>query len=271
MNATTITEMHLNTFDRWLVFYSKFVSSTSNQDKVLRLLQWSLLVASVGIANLISRSDEKNRLRKRLHPGIASGLASLYNEVSSARYVIRFLGFPTALEAWRTGSWTYDTNNIVYSILGKILSGSMMLFYPTEFLAFIHWYAPQLYPRGTSPGTGNRLSCLSCRFWAIYVLAELLQCLLLWNDLRTKIQGHESSSNMVTLMEHNVDEEYEWLLHSYKSNLLQIYHNLLFLLPSICWSSPSFGEKPWFPSIVLYTLVWLEAIVSTYQAIINEY
>lgn len=122
-----------NRIDQWLIFYSKFVSTASNQDKVLKLLQWTLFVASVCVSKLQKSNNEheNNGVKRR---NIASGLSKLYGEISMARYVIRLLGFPTALEAWRTDSWTLDQSRPTYRWIGKILAGSMMLYYPTELL-----------------------------------------------------------------------------------------------------------------------------------------
>jgi hypothetical protein len=317
-----------NRFDRWLTFYTNFVSKSINQDKLLKLLQWSLYIASISVLeiaysnNRIKGSNQADSSRSSTVNHVSSGLRKLYSEISMARYVIRLLGFPTALEAFRNNSWTIQSNyehdesnknhNAYYYWIGKVLAGSMVLYYPTELLAYVHWMAPQLFPPSLStPRTGNRWSYISCRFWVLYILAELMQCLMQRDELRRqqlavmenenknnhsqKINQNDlslsstsvdkivvvsetedshddnsSSDDIHSRKQNNKDDLLEPIAASYRSNQLQIYRNLLFLLPCINWSLPNWDVQPWLNEKTVNILMWLESVVCIHQAIMNQ-
>lgn len=322
--ATTAYYSNLvSRFDRWLTFYTNFVSKAGNQDKLLKLLQWSLYMASVSVLELNRKksADRHNQNNNTVSP-ISSGLRKLYLEISMARYVIRLLGFPTALEAFRNNSWTIQPSNDDHAIkdtklnyyywIGKILAGSMVLYYPTEMLAYVHWMAPQVFPPSlSSPRTGNRWSYISCRFWVLYIIAELLQSIMQRNEISQKLlkekmewnhhnndcrrttgisiksfdkivvvsetSSHDDNSNgEVDSQKNQYDEQQHHdtiiasLTSSYQSNQLQIYRNLLFLLPCINWSLPNWDVQPWLTEKTVNTLMWLESIVCIHQAILNQ-
>jgi Peroxisomal biogenesis factor 11 (PEX11) len=195
--------------DRWLIAYCRFVSRSSNQDKVLKLLQWTLYMSSIGLQQLIvqqkrnkdattTQYDDRQALRcTNNHRDVVSALRKLSSEIGMARYVARILGFPTAVEGWRNESWSIDTDpRRIYKYIGYLLSGSMVFYYPTELLAYTHWVAPQLY-KESSPRTGNYWSYVSCRCWVLYIIAELTQGLLRWKELREQIQSYHHSVGVV--------------------------------------------------------------------------
>lgn len=327
------TNMMISRFDRWLTFYTNFVSKAGNQDKLLKLLQWSLYIASISVLEINHRNRGSNT-NKTNHTGSSStvnhvslGLRKLYSEISMARYVIRLLGFPTALEAFRNNSWTIQSNHdndesnisnnsnkMYYYWIGKVLAGSMVLYYPTELLAYVHWIAPQLFPPSlsSSPRTGNRWSYISCRFWVLYIVAELVQCMMqrkelyqklfLNNENRKHCQNNNNNNNLSLLSSSSDDDkivvvsttgsshddpsinddnnsfknnneesdEHDSLLSSYRNNQLQIYRNLLFILPCINWSLPNWDIEPWLNEKTNNLLMWFESIVCIHQAIMNQ-
>jgi hypothetical protein len=144
---------------QFLAYYVRFTSSALNQDKLLKLLQWSLWIWGNSVNVNGSGNSNKELLKK--------WLLKLYNEVSMARYATRLLGFPTALEAAVNDSWTSSsvavtassgskmtTNgtgnrqqsviNAVYKIVGKVLAYSMVGYHPTELMAYVLWMKPPM-------------------------------------------------------------------------------------------------------------------------------
>ena len=139
--------------DQWLQKYVQFTSSAFKQDKVLKVVQYSLWI--------ISRYWGKEPLSK------------LSLEISWTRYVNRFFGLPAALEAARSGSWGKPKS------LGKAMAWSMLLYYPLEHIAYLKWQSPKLFQGKNSSSQKSRLaekaSAWSCRFWFVYIVLDIVR------------------------------------------------------------------------------------------------
>jgi hypothetical protein len=147
--------------DRFLVHMVKFTSSAANQDKGLKLFQWTLLLCSK-----LSQSKQRE------------GLAKVSSDISFARYLLRFYGLPACLEAIRSGSWGGASK--WSQALGKAMAWSMLVYHPLEHVAYLKWTSPHLLPPTVN---ANRLSAMSCRFWLLYLVCEMLQSVLHLHEL----------------------------------------------------------------------------------------
>ena len=204
--------------------YVKFIDSPLNQDKTMKLLQYLLWFLS----------------RYYVFPSGREGLRKLSGDIGFARMALRLLGTPTALHAYQTGSWSLDSNKPIHKLLGKILAGSMVGYYPAEALAYTHWMVPKWLARGRS---AEIFSAWSCRCWLAYIAAESVQCLLQWKDSDDKDEQRDAQ--------------------------LKLVRNALWTLPALHWSLPNWDRKPWLSDGVVNGLMLAEAVVSMYQGIVN--
>ena len=247
-------------FQQWLAFYVKFCSSAGSQDKLLKVLQWSLWL----LANTTITAGGKKSPNQRW-------MEFLSYEVSWARYVSRLLGFPVALEAAVNDSWALDKSSKLYRTIGRVLSYSMVAYHPLEALAYVQWRKPPSNNNDTPKSKWHqpeRWSYLSCRFWLAYVAAELVQCILQWRTLQEQKRLLEQSKKKDESITTSVSV---LQLNAQLSNTqLQTVRDALFLLPCLTWSLKNWDTKPLLTTHTVTTLMWAESIVSLYQAIRNQ-
>lgn len=278
--------------NQWLQWYVRFVASSSNQDKLLKLLQWSLWLCGSTLRSTTSSSSGSPTTTPA-----AAWLHKLYGEVSFARYVTRLLGLPVALEAAVNDSWTAVSSSSsrsrsktnvhrMYQLIGKVLAYSMVAYHPTELMAYALWMKPKsaatvatsmpsrtraLSPRNPRAWPAETWSYISCRFWLTYVVAELVQCILQWHELRE--QQHRLRQAKPT-DDQNIDDHDDsggnadsTAVHAQMTHTaLQTVRNLLFVLPCVQWSLPSWDTQPWLPVTTIHSLMWAESVVCLYQA-----
>jgi Peroxisomal biogenesis factor 11 (PEX11) len=253
--------------DRFLQGYTKFMGPGIHQDRGLKLLQWTLWMFSYAYNDKVVLRD---------------ALKKLYNELSFARYVIRLLQLPPALEAARSGSWgaSSDSQKGIHTVLGQVLAWSMIGYYPLEHGAYVQWQAPRLFfPKTGGPSRlAEKLSAWSCRFWLAYIVAEIVQCYL---KLREESQKLEAIVHKKKTDEHSDDDDEDDPdgnnqqimtppnLGALRSLRLQIVRDLLFAVPALQWALPNWDTDPWLPTPVINTLMWLESVVCMYQSITN--
>ena len=266
---------------RWLTFYVKFAGSAGNQDKLLKILQWSLwLMAHTGGAS--SRTSHNvNTISKQ------QWMSRISDQLSWARYATRLLGFPVAVEAALTDSWTLDKSSPVYRTIGKILAYSMVGYHPTEMVAYLQWQKPAPPPASSSAGFDNQAesavstkrwwhappatwSYISCRFWLVYIGAELTQCILQWRELRAQKVALEEAKKQDSSGDNTSSSSIPDLNTQLANVQLQTVRNALFLLPCIHWCLPKWDTQPWLRPYTVNALMWGEAVVSLYQAIQNQ-
>jgi hypothetical protein len=220
--------------DRFLVHYNKFVSSSANQDKGLKFVQWTLWLLS------------------RLHPAKKQALLKSSFDVSFARYILRFYGMPSALEAIRNSSWE-DSKSHLGSTTGKLMAWSMLAYYPLEHIAYVKWTSPELLPNSLN---ANRFSAYSCRFWLMYLIAELIQGSM---RLRRLYQERKEIDDD-KLKKHQIEA-------SITSEQIQMVRSALFTVPCLHWSLPKWDTEPWLSDGVCNGINWFESVVCLYQAI----
>lgn len=229
--------------ERLLKRYCSYMSSPLHQDRGLKFLQWTLWLFS----KLVRNPSRSKHLRK------------LYLDVSFARYVTRLLGFPVALEAALTGSWTPSSERFGSAMkwVGRALSWSMAGYYPAEHVAYVQWMLPSAFP--PERRTAERWSYISCRFWLLYVVAEATQCALQWKELASAPTANGKGG-------HDDDDDDNKLAKADRAAALRkvkvlLTRDLLFLLPCISWSLPNWDTDPWLSETVINTLMWLESVV----------
>jgi len=259
---------------QWLTFYVKFCSSAGNQDKLLKVLQWSLW--------LLANTTTNNKSPRQRWMGAIS------DELSWARYVTRLLGLPVAVEAAANDSWTLSTStthsscssrNNVYRAIGKILSYSMVAYHPLEMLAYLQWKKPAAATAAASSSKQSkwhqpeRWSYLSCRFWLAYTAAELTQCVLHWRELQKQkhlLEEAKKNDNENQQSDAVSTTSIRELDAQISNTQLQAVRDALFLLPCLHWSLTDWDTKPWLRPHTVNTLMWAESIVSLYQAVKNQ-
>lgn len=231
-----------------LSHYNKFIASAANQDKGLKLLQWTLWLFS------------------KVYNKKGKALMKTSTDISFARYILRLYGLPTAIEAIQNKTWEDASSGLPGRITGKLMALSMIFYYPLEHLAYIRWTSPEVLPGRT---TANKLSAYSCRCWLLYLLAEMIQSMV-----RLK---HLYASQRKLLKDGSCDEEPNQddsdeksrleLQRSIQNEWIQMSRSALFTLPCFHWSLPNWDTKPWLSESVCNGLMWAESMVSMYQAL----
>jgi len=229
-----------SSIDSFLQHTVKFTSSAANQDKGLKLFQWTLLLAS-------KLFHSKNK---------REGVAKVSTDISFARYLLRFYGLPACIEAIRSGSWGGSSK--WSKLLGKAMAWSMLVYYPLEHVAYLKWTSPHVVPKSIR---ANQWSAISCRFWLVYLVCEMIQSVL---HLR------EMEKNRETLRQHDDDksDQVAQLTRSMTNTELQLVRSALFTLPCLEWSLPRWDTHPWLDTSVVNGLMWLESVVSMYQSVL---
>ena len=157
--------------DRFLSKYGTFSSSTFTADQGIKILQWS----SWAISYATTKSNNVN---------ISPSLRKLYNELSMARYILRFYGMLQSLEGYRSGSWAGGSwdNPLIAKIAKYIMAGSMLVYYPLEHVAYAGWQMPKLVKVNA-----NKISAISCCFWTAYIVGDFWVSCLKWKELKMKL------------------------------------------------------------------------------------
>jgi hypothetical protein len=157
--------------DRFLSKYGTFSGSTFTADQGIKILQWS----SWAISYATTKSSNVT---------ISPSLRKLYNELSMARYVLRFYGMLQSLEGYRSGSWAGGSwdNPLIAKIAKYIMAGSMLAYYPLEHVAYAGWQMPKLVKVNA-----NKISAISCCFWTAYIVGDFWVSCLKWKELKMKL------------------------------------------------------------------------------------
>jgi hypothetical protein len=362
--SNTLTDSICQHMQWYTNFYIRFISIPSNQDKLFKLLQFTFYMCSItftGESNFAKNNNDNASFSKWLH--------KLYNELTWARYILRSIQLPIAIDAAINHRWTIQATDTstntnmntetetsssplvppfsffylndanqrqkVYNVLGTIMTYSMVMYYPTELLAYLLWMKPSSHvtnhdnqqsvqsstPSSISttllfhPNQNNDLtttsitttmkqrlllsyirslynvtlqptsskeyqkqrhklsffskiwkippetwSYLSCRCWLTYVITELIQSYIQYKELKI-IEQNNGQLKM------NTNDQKQQKQHL----VLQCVRNLLFMIPCYTWSLSNWDTKPVVSLRTVNTLLWLESIVSLYQAIITQH
>ena len=184
------------------------------------------------------------------------------------RYILRFYGFPSALDAVRaSGSWagappyaqSWKDKRIVR--LSNIMAWSMLFYYPLEHMAYANWTMPKLFRRVN----GNKMSAWSCRLWLIYIVSDLASSFLKNCELQDYKQqllsrGKEGDNETVELVQ--IDK-------CIKMNRIQIARNFFFTPPCLTWSLDKWATDPLLSENVVNGMSWAEAVLCFYQSILS--
>jgi hypothetical protein len=185
-------------------------------------------------------------------PHSQQGLSFLNSEILWARYVTRLLGWPTALQ----GVVANDGAD-KYRRLGKAMAWSMVLYYPTEALAYVKWKTPQMVAPsyGAEHRLAERASAWSCRAWVAYIVLDMIRSVQVLSASPVE-KGEDEDADVLTPKQRT-------------SERLQILRNALFLAPAVHWSLPNWDTQPWLSDTTCKVLLWLEAVVCMGQSISN--
>jgi len=253
---------------QYLKCYASFCWSSANQELLLKFLQWSLWM--LGNTSMLLRVVD--------HPTpFQDWMTAVSDQLAWARYALRLLGLPSAIEAALTNSWCSDPSSKVYRLLGRFLAWSMVFYYPTEAVAYLQWNRPpSLVEESSYWFAPLQWSGISCCFWCIYVIADLLQCFLQLLELdrrkrsmrQTKKLDAPSSAPAISTSNNTAHHAQQRLLIHVQ---VQTARNCLQLLPSIQYSLPAFGMPSsfWHP-YTINTLMWSESVVGICQALRNH-
>ena len=226
--------------------FVEFSSLTVNQDKVLRFLQFGIWF----VAKLYAPNSEGREALK---------VVSI--EIGLARYVTRFLGWPSALEALWNGTWTNKDSSTYprWSLFfGDLTALGMLIYFPNEHVAFLHVKAPQ-WVKATS-GSAELWCAWSARGWVASIATDIAQGIISWNDALHKQQLGTST---------NASQENETnTLKNIQQAKFQILANALILLPALREGlAPEWKEfGVWFTEDMANFLQLIEAIVVLYEA-----
>eukprot|EP00978_Attheya_sp_CCMP212_P023092 scaffold69932_cov52-Attheya_sp.AAC.6 len=233
-NSVLVSKQVVSPLDSFLSFYCDFSGPGINQDRILKLAQWLLWFASHWTKN------------KSSNPELSPGLRKMYFDLSMARYALRLLGMPTALHAIRSGSWGGggQFQNKKIDQIGQVMAWSMLFYYPLEYVAYARWTSPKWIK-----ADAGKFSAYSCRFWLVYVVGEMIQCILKMKELRQQkrllMLEKESHSN--------TDDE--------------VVRDMCFIPPCMNWSLLDWERKPWLKEPLVNGLMLTESIVCMYQSI----
>jgi Peroxisomal biogenesis factor 11 (PEX11) len=255
---------HWNKAKDWLVFYVNFTSLSGNQEKLLKLLQWSLWMigACIGFQFPIAGLE------------FGAWLQKMSCDVCYARYVTRLLGLPSAVEGAITGSWAVTSSDNqrldqVYRVFGKILAIVMIGYYPTELVAFALWMKP------TANGTVFSLPAdtwfyWSMRFWLVYLITELVQSCVQYAELnrqRSLLFQRKKTDTIATPPLCNAVQQLRSIDAQMNSVRILLVCDSLYLLPCLHWSLPASDTQPWLPLTLVSSLMWAESVVCLYHAL----
>lgn len=134
---------------------NSYFSSGSGFNLLIRFIQYSSKI-------LISRKIHQDELKK------------LYTIISDSRFLFRFWGFFDTVEELHT---LFNDKSLTSfnRTLELVKSGSMIGYYPLEHLYWLKWKG--IYPAGKWLDI-DEFSYWSCRFWAIYIVADMIQDLM---------------------------------------------------------------------------------------------
>ena len=252
-----IAKPKIYSIDSFFNLYGKFVDKSVFTDRGIKLVQWTMW--------LFSRLTANN---KNIPGHLSPSLRKMYSELSMTRYILRFYGFPSALDAVRaSGSWagappyaqSWKDKRIVR--LSNIMAWSMLFYYPLEHMAYANWTMPKLFRRVN----GNKMSAWSCRLWLIYIVSDLASSFLKnceLQDYKQQLlsQGKEGDNETVELVQ--IDK-------CIKMNRIQIARNFFFTPPCLTWSLDKWATDPLLSENVVNGMSWAEAVLCFYQSILS--
>ncbi len=258
----------LKTFKSFLSRYVQYTQSPHGQDSILKTIQYSLWLLSKFYRN----------------PKTRDALRKLQGEINWTRYLLRFFGFPAAIDALDTkSSWASgDTSNK----LGRLMSWTMIGYYPLEHLSYLFYKAPGIRwlpivspmslqrSTATCPNDGryssaqlaSKVSTWSCRFWLAWIVLDMIRCTL---ELRETQQIAEipSETNGETDSKDEIEPSKNQRTIAFTPKHMRILRDALYVLPAITWSLPNCDTDPLLSGDTVNAFCWLESVLGLYQGV----
>lgn len=255
----------LRLIKKFLSSYVKFTSCPYRQDSILKTIQYSLW--------LLSKFYRNSKTKQ--------ALLTLQGEISWTRYLLRFFGFPAAIDAvdlkssWATG----NTSNK----LGRVMSWTMVGYYPLEHLSYLFYKAPAIRwlpivspapaqrsdgnascpnrGRYTSAQLASKASAWSCRFWLAWIVLDIVRNTL---ELRATQQKDTKQEDCAKDKSEILQEDNTI---TFTTKHMRILRDVLYVLPAITWSLPKWDTDPLLSGDTVNGLCWLESVLGLYQGI----
>lgn len=148
-----------------------------------------------------------------------------------------------------------------------LMAGSMMCYYPLEYVAYAGWQMPKL-----ARVDANKVSAISCIFWTTYIIGDFWVSCLKWKELRKNLlnlrellAGRKRDDDKKAVVDLVAEETA--MLKKLRHIKLQVLRCLLFILPSVNWSLPNWATNPLLSELNLNGLMLAEAYTSVYQSL----
>lgn len=221
--------------EKFLHQYTHFIWDTWNQDKLLKMLQYSLWMLS---RFYVTSSHAQE------------AMAHLSYEVGWARYVTRLLHLPTAFHEMTSYDWsTSDYDCLFY----QFMACSMVFYYPLEALAYFKWKTP-MWVAPTEERLAEQAFGWSMRVWLTYIVMDVLRSITTIHSFQKNKQGEKSHAATIKAR---------------RAECSNLVRNALLLPPAIHWSLPHWDTQPLLSETTYQMLMWLEAVVCLVQATID--
>ena len=258
----------LRLMKKFLSSYVKFIQCPYRQDSILKTIQYSLW--------LLSKFYRNSKTKQ--------ALLTLQGEISWTRYLLRFFGFPAAIDALNLkSSWaTENTSNK----LGRVMSWTMVGYYPLEHLSYLFYKAPGIrwlpivsptpaqhssgnascpnHGRYTSAQLASKASAWSCRFWLAWIVLDIVRNTL---ELRAIQEDTLGTAKQADCAKDEPEISKERTTITFTTKHMRILRNVLYVLPAITWSLPKWDTDPLLSGDTVNGLCWLESIVGLYQGV----
>ncbi len=179
---------------------STFLSSASGLDKGLMALQYPpkvIIPMLIALVRILSKAGKSGGLRlsvQRALIGLTESLSKLSSTVGDARTLMRIFGLVHTL------AYHPSKPSLTPEYLQSLL---LLLYYPLEHLVYLqgHSIIPSTLLSNQTTGI---LSLWSCRFWAGYVLVDLLVAYKTYQSLKVRegnLRDQRKSIGVAQVME----------------------------------------------------------------------
>mmetsp|Transcript_14704 Transcript_14704/g.40651 ORF Transcript_14704/g.40651 Transcript_14704/m.40651 type:complete len:330 (-) Transcript_14704:1389-2378(-) len=233
----------LQPLDDFLAKLVRFFATSSGKERTMKLVQYMLWFLSHYYCSGQTRTSLEN----------------LSGEVLWARYVLRFFGWPSAIQAARTNCWAPGR-------IGRLLAWSMVAYFPLEHAAYLHWKAPQLMRSSRPSQVANTLSAWSCRFWMVYIMVDTYRALRSLQDLQ-RVQQQQQFNDASSPLDSSHDYDDHGTAIQIQNERIGLLRNFLSCVPAYHWSFDT-GESG-VSNVTVKGMMLTDAVVGFYQEVRN--
>jgi len=244
--------------DHFLLNCSPAVLLLFGFEQILKISQYSFWAVSYLIASVSKHHAEP----------LCLILDDLHDGLNIFRYVLRIAyGLLFSLEGLRTGSWTemaWDDPKIDM-IYKYPMAGSMICYFSLEHMAFTGGEMLESVNVNV-----DWLASMSCRFWCVCTVSEIWGCYLKLKELEcevTKLRELQAEKKKNDDKEGflQIEHEIEFWMKQVPLVKLQILRDLLFILPALSWSLPTYHTSPLLSDFNSNCLLFMESCAHAYQ------